>query len=126
MRSTILVETVNKVSSAVTAQYLDRMVRREAALTGSKSKAIDKICRKYGFTHAQIKHLRGGRAKDPKASLIWRVRAAYLDFCERQIKALQHEIRIEKAKHEDADFSDFAREADVLAEKVRRAKEARF
>ncbi|MEX3008337.1 hypothetical protein [Hoeflea sp. TYP-13] len=126
MRSTILVEMVDKVNSAVTGEYIEKMVKREAARQGNRGLAIKKLCRDYGFTPAQIKHLRGGRAKDPKLSLVRRVQIAFLDHCENQIKALQHEIRIEKAKHEDADLEHLEAEATALAEKVRRARKARL
>lgn len=122
MRSTNLVETGDAMSSAVTSEMLDKIVVREIANSGSREAAMDKICRTYGFTRAQIKHLRGGRAKDVKLSLFQKVRFAYLDYCEKQIAALQHEIQIEKAKHSDADLGNLEGEVEALAAKVARAK----
>lgn len=123
MKSTIFVEKVDEMNGAVTAEYLDKMVSREATRIGSKELATEKICRDYGFTPAQIKHIRGRRAKDIKLSLFQRVRHSYLDYCERQVRLLQHEIAVEKAKYEDASLRNLEEEISALAQKVSEAKE---
>lgn len=122
MKSTIFVEKVNKMNGGVTAEYLDKMVKREAAIVGNKELAIDTLCRRYGFTPAQIKHIRGGRAKDPRGSLIKRVKLAYLDYCEGLVKKLQHEIAVEKALNEDDALETLENEISTLAKKVSEAK----
>lgn len=121
-RSTIFIETVNKMNEAAAVEYLDTMVRLEAARSGSKELAITKICRDYGLTPAQIKHVRGGRAKDIKLSLFQRVRLAYLDYMHRLITSLEHEVAVEKAKHEDDSIQVLESEVQALLQKVEEAR----
>lgn len=59
---------------------------------------------RYGIGFWQLSHLRSGRAKSVDLSLYARIRGAYLDYCERQISTLQHELEIEKAMN--ADYPD--------------------
>lgn len=53
-----------------------------------------------------------------------RIRAAYLDLCERQVRALQHEISVEKALHEDDTIQDLERQAARLASQIAAKKAA--
>ena len=104
------------MSSVETAgEYVRRMVEREARGWGDQSTAQQRLEARYGLSFWALEHLRTGRAKSVEAGLFKRIRAAYLDLCERQIEKLQHEIAIEKAIHEDDDLSNLQSEADRLA-----------
>lgn len=46
-----------------------------------------------------------------------KIRAAYLDQCERQLRALQHELAIERTSGNDAD-TDLLAEVETLLAKV--------
>lgn len=50
-----------------------------------------------------------------------RLRAAYLDLCERQVAKLQHEIAITRATGDDT-LEDLVAEADRLAQKIKARK----
>ena len=63
-------------------------------------------------------------AKTVEAGLFARIRAAYLDLCERQVSKLQHEIALEKAMNEDDTLEDLEREASRLAARIAQKKEA--
>ena len=63
---------------------------------------------------------RGGRSR-AISGLFARLRAAYLDLCERQVGKLQHQIAVLKAT-DDADLADLESEAARLAEKIEARK----
>ncbi|MDW9726332.1 hypothetical protein GOB91_29225 [Sinorhizobium meliloti] len=122
MKSTDSVETVNKMSCVLAGEYLDKMIEREAE-SSNRETAIATIARRYGFTKAQILHLRGGRAKDVRMSVFMKIRAAYLDHCERLMARLIHEIETEKLRFGSDHFQGLDAEAAALAEKIRKEKE---
>ena len=122
MKSTDSVETVNSMSCVLAGEYLDKMIEREAAHS-NREVALTVIARRYGFTQAQIKHLRGGRAKDVRLSVFMRIRAAYLDHCDKMMARLIHEIETEKSRFGSEHFQDLDAEASALAEKIKAAKE---
>lgn len=109
---------VPPMSAATATEYVRRMVDKEASGRGDTEGALERLARRYGLGFWQLSHLRKGRAKSVDASLFARVRAAYLDMCERQLATLQHEIAMEKAVSGDDDFADLEAAASALAEKV--------
>lgn len=78
---------------------------------------------RWGLSFWQLVHLAKGRAKTCDIALFGRVRAAYLDLCERQVTKLQHEIAIEKAISDDS-LEDLELEAWALAQKIAAKKAA--
>lgn len=85
--------------------------------------AFDSFERRYGIGRWTLEHLRKGRAKTCDVGIFARLRAAYLDLCERQVSKLQHQIAIEKATGDDT-LADLEREAADLAAKIQARKEA--
>jgi hypothetical protein len=79
--------------------------------------AFDSFERRYGIGRWTLEHLRKGRAKTCDVGIFARLRAAYLDLCERQVTKLQHQIAIEKATSDD-DLADLEAEASALAAKI--------
>lgn len=79
--------------------------------------------RRWGIGFWQLAHLAKGRAKTCDIALFGRMRAAYLDLCERQVSKLQHEIAIEKAIGDD-DLEHLVEEARALAAKIAARKAA--
>jgi hypothetical protein len=113
----------HKMSSAVAAQsYVKRMIERESAGWGDMNSAITRIERKYGIPFWTMNNIRTGRAKTIEAGVFARIRAAYIDMCERQISRLQHELEIERERNGDALDSDLLAQVQSLAEKVQKAK----
>ncbi|MBD9372795.1 hypothetical protein IB238_09200 [Rhizobium sp. ARZ01] len=115
--------TADAFSPDITAAYARKMVERESRGNGDQMNALDRVGRRCGMTARSLRRLINGETKDPGLSVFSRVRAAYLDYCARQIAELQHEIEVEKARiGVDDTFADLAAEAEVLAAKVERAK----
>jgi len=110
-------------SADVATGYVRRMVEKETRGWGDQNSALHRIGDRYRLPFWTLNNLKTGRAKTVEAGLFDRIRAAYLDLCERQVRQLQHEIEIEKAKAEDAPFEDLAREAEELAARVAQASQ---
>lgn len=117
---------VHEMSSAeVATGYVRRMIEYETRGWGDMDNALDRLEVRYALPRWTLNNLRTGRAKSVEAGLFARIRAAYLDLCERQIEKLQHEIAIEKVLNEDDTFEDFEREAASLAARIAAKKAAR-
>lgn len=115
--------TVDAFTPEMTAAYARKMVERESRGNGGQLNAMDRVGRRCGMTARSLRRLINGETKDPGVSVFARVRAAYLDYCARQIAELQHEIEVEKARiGGNETFEDLAAEAEVLAAKVERAR----
>lgn len=113
------------IASVETAgRYVRRMVEREARGWGDQGEAQTRLEARYGIPFYSLERLRTGRAKTVEAGLFARIRAAYLDLCERQVSKLQHEIALEKAMNEDDTLEDLEREARSLAERIKAKREA--
>lgn len=65
-----------------------------------------------------------GRAKTVEASLLARIRGAYLDMCQRQASNLLHEIETEAAASGDDLDSDIAASLEALLAKIQAKREA--
>lgn len=104
--------------------YVRRMVEREAKGWGDQNNALTRIEQRYGLPFWSMDRLRTGRAKTVEAGLFQRIRMAYLDMCQRQVVALEHEIAMERAVNGDDDVASLEAEIEALARKVA-AKKAR-
>ena len=109
----------------VAGDYVRRMVEHETRGWGDQHNAISRLEARYGLPFWSLNNLKSGRAKTVEAGLFARIRAAYLDLCERQVAKLQHEISIEKALSEDDTLEDLEREARRLAAQIAAKKAAR-
>jgi transcriptional regulator with XRE-family HTH domain len=89
---------------------------------GDAPLAIEECAKRSGMSERSYERLMKGETKDPKLTVLGRVRTAYLGYCEEQVARLQHEIHIEKTRSSDGSFEDLAAEAAALAEKIKRAK----
>ena len=123
MRFTKSDNEVQGMSSAVATEYVRRMVARESRGPGDTEGAMRRLEQRYGLGFWQLSHIRGGRAKTIEVGLYSRIRSAYLDYCERQISLLEHEIAIEKAAGSD-DLEDLEREAEELAARIAAKRQA--
>ncbi len=109
---------VPQVSTEAATDYVQKMVKLERARTGNVETAIASLSRKYKIGVWPLTHLFKGRAKTCDTSLYSRVRAAYLDHCAAQIRALQHELELEQAAEPDAETANLAAQAAELAAKI--------
>jgi hypothetical protein len=114
-----------EMSSVETAgMYVRRMVESETRGWGDQGNALSRLEARYGLPFWSLDNLRSGRAKTVEAGLFARIKAAYLDLCERQVVKLQHEIAIEKAINEDDSLEDLESEARRLAALIETKKAA--
>jgi hypothetical protein len=111
------------MSVEAATDYVRTMVQRESRGPGDLDNAMSRIEAKYGLPFWTLWHLRRGKAKTVEASMLARIRAAYLDMCQRQASNLLHEIKIEAAVSDDLD-SDIAAELEALVAKIKAKRAA--
>lgn len=98
------------------------MVQRESCGPGDLENAMRRLEARYGLPFWSLWHLRKGKAKTVEASLLARIRAAYLDMCAKQAGSLLHEIQLDAAAHDD--LADLEAEARALVAKIAARKAA--
>lgn len=103
--------------------YAQKLVSMESRGPGDIEGAMTRLEHRYGIGFWQLSHLRGRRAKSCDLSLFSRLRAAYLDMCERQVRQLQHTIEIERAAGDDSN-ADLAADAQALVARIKEKREA--
>lgn len=122
MTSIISTHVVNGAFTIDTAvQYANRIVALEMA-GGDLPAALTRLERRYGLGRRALEHLRLGRAKTCEIGLFGRLRAAYLDQCERHLRRLEAEIAQLNAVGGDHAVPDIAAEVDRLGAQIRAAK----
>ncbi|KQV83269.1 hypothetical protein [Rhizobium sp. Root1220] len=89
---------------------------------GDAPLAVEECAKRSRMSERSFERLMKGETKDPRLTVLGRVRGAYLEFCHEQIARLQHEIHIEMTRNSDGSFEDLAAEAEALAAKIRQAK----
>ena len=128
MRPKKFLNTEQPMSSVeIAADYANRMIERESRGPGDTEEAMRRIEAKTGVGYWTLWSLRYRRRdlKTIAADQFQRIRTAYLATCERQLHALQHELAVEQARCGNDDFADLVVEAEVLAAKIKAAKEKR-
>lgn len=115
-KSTKPLHLVHPMTVEAASDFASRLLEFEQRGSDTES-ALFRLEQRYGLSPNQIIHLRSGRAKSCDVGLFARLRAAYLDLCERQVTKLQHEIAITKATSDDT-LEDLVAEADRLAAKI--------
>ena len=110
-------------SAVAASNYIKRMIEKERKGT-SRESALDRLERRYGIPYWTMNNLRIGRAKTVEAGLFARIKAAYLDLCERELSKLQTEIEIARAITNDDSFEDLRLEAEDLVARVAAKREA--
>ena len=115
-------DQVHAMTIEAAYDYASRLVEEEQRGADVEA-ALHRLEQRYGLSPNQIMHLRSRRAKSCDVGLFARLRAAYLDLCERQVTKLQHQIAVEKATGDD-DLEDLVREAADLAAKIAAKKAA--
>ena len=111
------------MSVEAATEYVRTMVQRESRGPGDLDNAMQRLEAKYGLPFWTLWHLRKGKAKTVEASLLARIRGAYLDMCQRQAANLLHEIKTEAATGDALD-DDIATELEALVAKIKAKREA--
>lgn len=116
-----VMSTAATFSDDIAAHYGRKAVEIESRGNGDQLNALERVGRECGLKARALRRIINGETT-PTLPVFLRIRAAYLAVCERQIRRLEQEIAIEKARFGDAAFEDLDREISTLAEKVRQAK----
>ena len=114
---------VPPMSVEAATEYVRVMVQRESNGPGDLDRAMSRLEQRYGLPFWSLWYLRKGRAKTVEASLLARIRGAYLDMCQRQASNLLHEIEMEAAAGDDLD-RDIATELEALVAKIKTKRQA--
>lgn len=122
MRSTQQPDFVPPMTVEAAHDFARGLLNLERRTPHDTDAALVRIEQRYGLSGNQIEHLAYGRAKTIDVGLFARLRAAYLDLCERQVGKLQHQIAVLKATGSDDDISDLEREAESLAARIAEKK----
>lgn len=115
-----------EMSAATATHYVRRMAEVETRGFGDDDNALRRLGHRFGLSYWTLRYLKHGRAATVDADLYSRIRGAYVAFCEQQIRALQHEIEVERTLSDDADLGSLQAEAQALAAKIAQAKAARL
>ena len=78
--------------------WANNLIQREARGPGDTENAMRRVSQRYGIDYAALWSLRYRPPKRIFADIYFGLRAAYLDECDRQLKRLNHELIITKAK----------------------------
>ena len=114
---------VAHMSVARATFFASRIVELSAKGEGDLPNAIKRVAKEYGFSPSHVERVRKGRLKTMDVSVFARWRMAYLNFCQAQVEALQHDLAVERAMGADDDsMENFESEARELAQKVASAK----
>jgi len=106
-------------------EYAKRMVELRYQGWGDEKRALEDIAGRCRMTPRSLKRLISGETKEATESVTWRVRSAYLAFCQRLISHLENEVRSDLERYgKDAGLGDIADDVAALQAKVRAAREA--
>lgn len=79
-------------------RWASELVQRESRGHGDQENAMRRLEARYGIPWRTLHNLKYRPPTDIFVSVYMRLRAAYLSECERQMRLLNHEIEIAKAK----------------------------
>lgn len=116
-----VMSTVDFLPHDIASHYGRKAVEIESRGNGDQLNALERVGRECGLKARALRRIINGETT-PTLPVFLRIRSAYLAVCERQIRRLEQEVAIEKARFGDASFEDLDREIQTLAEKVRQAK----
>jgi hypothetical protein len=91
------------------------LIARESRGPGDTENAMRRLEARYGIAFGALWALRYRAPRDIMASVYFRLRAAYDDARERQLRALQHDIIVAKATRPDRNC---VRAAEALVERA--------
>lgn len=114
--------TVEMFSPGVAAKYGRKMVEMESRGNGDQLNALERVGREVGLKARALRRIINGETS-PSLAVFGRMRAGYLNLCERQIEKLKQEVEADKARYGDDHFMDIDNQVAALAEKLRAAKE---
>ncbi|QWW75892.1 hypothetical protein [Agrobacterium pusense] len=115
--------TLEMFSPDIAREYGRKMLEIETRGNGDQMNALERVAREVGMKPRALRRLINGETM-PTLTVFGRLRAGYLNLCERRIKRLQHDLEVEKGRFGSDPFADIDGRISALADEVRRAKEA--
>lgn len=104
--------------------YVRRMVELESRGNGDQCNALDRVARRIGTGARVARRIMNGERKTVDVSLFARMRSAYLELCEAQLRKLEHEIATERALvGEDHDLENIGASVLALRQQLQAKKE---
>ena len=100
------------------------MIHLKSAGPGGSRRAMEAIEREHQISFWQLDHLRKGKAKTIRVSLMAQLEKAYLAVCENQIRRIEERIRVERATQQNADYDDLVAEVSNLASRLQARRNA--
>jgi len=100
------------------------MIHLRSSGPGGSKRAMEAIEREHKIGFWQLDHLRKGKAKTIRVSLMVQLQQAYLAVCEQQLRRLEERIKVERATQENADYDDLAAEVSNLASRLQARRNA--
>lgn len=113
--------SVDMFSPDIAAEYGRRMVELESRGNGDQLNALERVGREVGLKARALRRIINGETT-PSLAVFGRMRAGYLNLCERHIEKLRQSVEAEKARYGDAPFEDIDRKILALADEVGQAK----
>lgn len=114
--------SVDAIGPQRATYFAKRLFEMRCRGWGDESDALAEVSDWSGLSPRSYKRLMTGETKDPSIRMFASVRAAYLNYCQKLVLRLQHEIEIEKEIHGDVAFADIGAEVEILARKIEAAK----
>lgn len=93
--------------------WANALVRREARGPGDQENAMRRLEARYGIPWRTFWSLKYRPPQDVFAAVYFRLRGAYQSECERQMRLLEHELELTKAKAGPSDAAVAAASAVV-------------
>lgn len=103
--------------------FAKKMIERESRGLGDQMNAMDRVAERCGVTARQLRRFLSGEVKRPDWGLIHGIRVGWLGLWEEQIRKMQAELEIQKARFGSDHFQDLDAEAQALAAKIQARKE---
>lgn len=111
------------MSTASLSGMVSKMSAFEATHAGNHRQAMEAIARRCGLSFWTVYRIANQKTKTLGAGVTDKIKAEYLRFCERQLKALEHEIFLLRQGDRDAGIEDLGDEVLHLRRRLDEAKE---
>lgn len=103
--------------------FVRKMIEKESRGNGDQMNALDRVAARCGVTARQLRRFLSGEIKRPDWGFIQGIRIGWIGLWEEQIRRMQADLEIQKARFGSDHFQDLDAEAQALAAKIQARKE---
>lgn len=115
---------VDAYSPEEAIHFASKMFKRRCEGWGDETQALEEVSGWCGMTPRSFKRLMKGDFKDLGLRTYRKVRGAYLDFNQRLLAQIQHEIKALEEIHGHAPVADIATSLEAIEAQIRAEKAA--